>query len=310
MTSETRSNPITIPKWQTYLLLAASAMTGLLIILGGVVCVTTSGKGCPDWPGCYGHILPPLQMDAVIEFTHRLTAALTSPVILAAAIVGWWKARPIRWVSRPPILAIVFLAAVIVFGATAVLYGLPPLLAAADVGSALMVLALMLAATVVAFARRDRPTLPDRLSFRSPFAVLTLVTLAMVFLVLVSTVLVAGKGSLTRCLGWPLLVERLIRNDVPGWPSAARRFAAAAAGLLILAVAVQAWRTQRQHTALLRAATGASLLFLAEAGLQGLLLISDLTVWLLLISVTAATGLWAALVITAVLAGLDGAKTM
>ena len=40
----------------------------LLIILGSVVRVTDSGLGCPDWPLCYGKILPPLEMTAIIEY--------------------------------------------------------------------------------------------------------------------------------------------------------------------------------------------------------------------------------------------------
>jgi len=307
MTAGSIEPPQLIARWHSALLVAGAAMTGLLIILGGVVCVTTNGKGCPDWPGCYGHILPPLQMDAVIEFTHRVIAALTAPVLVGAAVAGWGKTRSSHWISRPPILAIVFLAAVVAFGATAVVYGLPPALAVADVSSALIVLALMVTAATVAEVRRRQPALPDRLSFRRPFARLSLATLASVFLVLVSGVLVAGKGSLTRCLGWPLMVGRLISSDVPGWPAVTRAVIATLAGLLVLALAEQAWRTQRQHARLVWLALAAGLLFLVEAGLQVLLLASDLTVWLLLASVTAVTCLWAALVAVVVLAGLTEA---
>ena len=70
-------------------------MTYLLITMGGIVCVTGSGRACPDWPGCYGRIVPLMRTDAVIEYLHRLVAALTSPFIIAAAVVGWWKS-PLR----------------------------------------------------------------------------------------------------------------------------------------------------------------------------------------------------------------------
>src|SRR5690606_28398633 len=101
-------------------------MTSLLVTLGGTVCATESGTGCPDWPGCYGRILPPPQINAVIEYTHRLVAALTSPLIIAAAVVRWRRTRAVRWVSRPLAFSLVFLVAVIIFGAFAVLTGLPP----------------------------------------------------------------------------------------------------------------------------------------------------------------------------------------
>jgi len=161
------------------------------------------GAGLPDWPLCYGGILPPLDMGAVIETTHRVFAVLTTPLIVAAAVVGWRRHRAIRWLSRPPALAVVLVLAVVVFGAFAVLTGLPPMVAAIDVGSALLVLALLLTAWGVARARRIDPARPDRLAFSGPFARLALAALASVYLVLVSGVLVADVGSLARCLGWP-----------------------------------------------------------------------------------------------------------
>ncbi|MGD9144175.1 MAG: protoheme IX farnesyltransferase, partial [Anaerolineae bacterium] len=115
--------------------------------------MTGASRGCPDWPGCYGQLVPPMRLDSILEYAHRVMAALTSLFIVASAIAGWRKAGSIRWVSRPPVIAVALLLAVIIFGAMVVLRGLEPGLAALDLGSALGVLALMLTATVVAFVR-------------------------------------------------------------------------------------------------------------------------------------------------------------
>ena len=307
MTAVSTIGKAQITRAHSYLLLSAAVMTSLLIFMGGVVCVTASGQGCPDWPGCFGAIIPPMKSGAIIEYLHRFIAGLTSPFIIAAAIVGWRNSRAIRWVSHPPVIAIGFLIAVIVFGAFAVLTGLPPGLAVLDLGSALIVLALMVTATIVALARRANPALKDQLAFHSPFAKLTLWTVCAVFLVLVSAVLVAESGSLTRCFGWPLYNESMNLVDLRGWLLLARRLVAGIASIMILAIVAQAWRTQRGNPPVLRAAMLVGVFFLLEIFVGVLMLISGFAVFLLVIYVAAATALWVRLIVLVALVGLESA---
>jgi cytochrome c oxidase assembly protein subunit 15 len=303
-TSDPTIGALTITGRHCYLLLIASVLTYLLVTMGGIVCVTESGQGCPDWPGCYGRAIPPMRTDAIIEYTHRLVAALASPFIIAGAILGWRKYRSIWWVSRPPVLAVVLLLAVSVFGAFAVLRGLPPGLAAIDLGSALMVLAFMLVATVVAFYRRGNSAPPDRLSFRGSYARLALWALATAFIVLVSGVLVAESGSMVRCLGWPLYSGRLPPDDPRRWLQIARRLIAGLASISIVAVVVQAWRTQNRHAGIRRVAAATGVAALLEILVGALILVRGSTTLLLVVYVAAAAALWGLLVILVVLAGL------
>jgi heme a synthase len=285
------------------LLLATSLLTLVLVILGGVVCVTDSSRGCPDWPTCYGRLVPPLRVDSILEYTHRVTAAVTSASIVASAIAGWWWARSIRWVRWPPLIAIAFLVAVSIFGAMVVLRGLEPGLAAVDLGSALTVLALLMTAAVVASARHSNPGLPDRLAFHQPFARLALVSLILVFVVLVSGVLVAGSGSPMRCLGWPLYAGGWPVAEGRQWLQLARRVLGGIAGVSIIAVVVQAWRHPRSRP-IRCVATAVGLLFLAEAVVGGLMVLYDPGLALQIIHAALAAAFWAALAALVVLAGL------
>ena len=58
------------------------------LIFGAIVRISGSGMGCGDhWPTCWGHWFPPLtQPTLVIEWTHRLLAALLITAVVSLAL--------------------------------------------------------------------------------------------------------------------------------------------------------------------------------------------------------------------------------
>src|SRR5207253_4235843 len=83
--------------------------TFVLVVVGVIVRVTGSGLGCPDWPLCHGSPIPPLEPSAIIEYSHRLSAALSITLIAATAVVAWTRLR-----REPQIVALATLAAALV----------------------------------------------------------------------------------------------------------------------------------------------------------------------------------------------------
>jgi cytochrome c oxidase assembly protein subunit 15 len=92
-----------------------------LIALGGGVRTMNAGLACPDWPLCFGDIIPDYHPEVYFEFIHRVWAGLVGILTLAAHIVIFRSksvTRETKWVA---LLSLILLVAQIVMGGLTVL---------------------------------------------------------------------------------------------------------------------------------------------------------------------------------------------
>lgn len=96
-----------------------------LVAVGGLVRVSESGLGCPDWPLCDGRVVPTGQKEPIIEFSHRFTAATVTVLLLLSAIWAFRRYRDRRDVTTALAAALALVPAQAVLGAIVVWLELP-----------------------------------------------------------------------------------------------------------------------------------------------------------------------------------------
>jgi cytochrome c oxidase assembly protein subunit 15 len=132
-------------RWIRSLALAGLLLCFTVVVLGAYVRLTAAGLGCPDWPGCYGHVTPlgaqestsaqsafPLKPfnvgKAWREMIHRYAASTLGLIIVAITLLAFTTRRA-RLVSLP--LALALLATVVfqgLLGMLTVTWQLKPLI--------------------------------------------------------------------------------------------------------------------------------------------------------------------------------------
>jgi heme a synthase len=88
--------------------------TLILMAIGSATRVMNAGLACPDWPLCYGELVPTKQMNfqVFLEWFHRLDAALIGISAIALVGLSWWHRlslpRWLPWASTFALFLIVF----------------------------------------------------------------------------------------------------------------------------------------------------------------------------------------------------------
>jgi protoheme IX farnesyltransferase len=286
-----------------WLALAAAVMTFLLIVVGGIVRVTGSGLGCPDWPLCHGQLIPPLEFTALIEYSHRLTASLTSPLILATTIVAWARYRRTSWVFWPSVASLALLVVQVLLGGVTVVMELPPTIVAAHLANALLILALQVLIMVGAFRLHQRGGRAPSFSLDDSLTRLAASTAATVFLLLVSGALVTSSGADAACAGWPLCDGIVWPSNLLGQIHMLHRFIAALAGLMVLGLAWAAWQRRQEKPPVAIAAVVTGVLLLAQVLVGAANVLRGFPPALGGLHVATATAVWGSLILTLALAG-------
>ena len=148
------------------LALGTTAITYLLILVGGLVRASGAGLGCPDWPRCFGSWIPPASVAALppefdpsqfnpalmwTEYLNRLLGVTVGFFVLATVVSAWRRHRRERHILWPAVAALLLTGYEGWLGGRVVAHELAPWIVTAHMIVALVIVSLLLYATVYAF---------------------------------------------------------------------------------------------------------------------------------------------------------------
>ena len=249
----------------------------LLVTIGVIVRATDSGLGCPDWPLCHGQLLPPLDdPKAWIEWIHRTVAAIIGFEILGLAVLAWVDHRDRGSLLWPTLAAVVLVGFQAWLGRETVRLGNSGESVTAHLAAAMLLVALLVFVTV----RAGFPARVGGWGGSQRFTLLAAFTTLATFALLLFGSHVTATDTALVFPDWPLMNGSLI-PPLTELTSAhvLHRWVAAVVGAIVVALAIVAWRTQRDEPAIVRLAVGAAVLFAIQVAIGGLQVLTRLSAW-------------------------------
>jgi protoheme IX farnesyltransferase len=271
------------------------ALTLILVTIGVFVRATGAGLGCPDWPFCYGRVLPPLDdAKAWIEWIHRSVAAVLGVLILVQAIVAFRDHRDRRSILWPSIGAVGLVAFQAWLGKVTVETGNSGESVTAHLASAMALLGVL----VFVLGRSFYPARLAGRGARQRFTILAAFGAIAVYAVMLFGSHLTATGGALAFPDWPLMDGGLVpaADNAPTTAQVLHRWVAGLVGILVAVIAFTAWRTERSHPVVVRLAVLTAVLYAVQVVVGGLQVLLVLPAWAQTLHVALGAAIWASIV--------------
>src|ERR1700716_2433966 len=252
------------------------ALSFLVVVWGGVVRVSDSGLGCPDWPLCHGPFLPVLDPETRIEWFHRFLGVAGGLSLAALVALTFASHRADRRVLTLTVMAGVLYVLQAVLGGIVVLLELPHTWVTAHLANAEILLAVL---TVLAVEIHWPALATGR--HQRPWTAVLLAAAVGTFVLMLTGAYVRGADATNACTTWPFCDDGAFPVFGAAAVHMAHRWVAALVGVVLLAACWQAWRHRREASGLGALAVFTAVAFAAQVAVGAANPLSGFSAWAL-----------------------------
>jgi cytochrome c oxidase assembly protein subunit 15 len=241
-----------------------------LMAIGSATRVANAGLACPDWPLCYGKLVPAAEMNlqVFLEWFHRLDASLIGLMTI------WLVVRSLQWRSQLPAwtlpVSLTALVLVVVqggLGALTVTELLKFEIVTAHLGTALLFFATIVMSAVALLPQPQPQPQPQHQPQSSQDAIQPFhsriywagaIAALLVYLQSLIGALVSSQWALHQCLGGFASLCRIMYSHL---------FGVIPPTLAVFALVIWAWRSPQLNPLLRALAYSSGVLVLLQIGL-------------------------------------------
>jgi len=231
------------------------------VMLGSWTRINGAGMTCPDYPLCHGEFIPSMGGGTVWEWTHRVTAAVLSLLVLAVLATAWRYRKAASFVAPFASVIAALFAFQVFLGAATVHLSNSPISVVWHWGTAMAFVAALAGMAIFAFTS-ERSSSPQRVvRGHAALPLVLTVTATIAFVTMCIGAYVSSSGAGLACRDIPGCAGNVVVYTPGQYVQMLHRFVAAACLLASVVSFALVWALNASARVRIAASVGLTLVF-------------------------------------------------